>query len=138
QRIFNISILHFGLIAGFRLCYLTVLKKLLQNKSIGFNTLVIGNKTKAKNITAEIDQQTKSLGFKIVGFYDIDYQPKANDSLAETNTNSSLQAVIKNSQIEEVIVAIETSEHTLLKSLLDQLEECNVTVHIIPDVYDII
>src|SRR5690606_33175235 len=75
---------------------------------------------------------------KIVGFYDIDYQPKANDSLAETNTNSSLQAVIKNSQIEEVIVAIETSEHTLLKSLLDQLEECNVTVHIIPDVYDII
>lgn len=136
--IFKLSVLHLVVIMCIRLCYLTLIKKLLQNKKIGFNTLIIGNKTNAKKITNEINQQKKSLGFKIVGFFDID------SKLSETSLDStelasnSLKTAIKNSQIEEVIVAIETSEHVLLKSLLDELEECNVTVHIIPDVYDIV
>ncbi len=137
SRIFNLSILHLTIIACFRICYLTVIKKLLQNKTIGFNTLIIGDKANAKNITSEINQQKKSLGFKIVGFFDIDMLHYSLNKAGDNHSNS-LQVVIKNSQIEEVIIAIETSEHLLLKSLLDELEECNVTVHIIPDIYDII
>lgn len=139
-RVFKLSVLHLTVIICFRLCYLTTIKKLLQNRSIGFNTLIIGNKANAKKITAEINEQKKSLGFKIVGSFDIDSYVDRDMRLHsnDSKSNHSLKALIKTNQVEEVIVAIETSEHIRLKSLLDELEECNVTVHIIPDVYDIV
>ncbi|WP_154647942.1 sugar transferase [Pedobacter arcticus] len=132
--------LHFFLMAVLRLGYLSIIKKLIQKKIIGFNTLIIGNKANAKNIIDEINQQKKSLGFNIVGFFDIDKTTVSNHqlNLTELGNGSSIQNVIKENQIQEVIVAIETSQHLLLKSLLDQLETCEVTVHIIPDVYDIV
>ncbi len=138
--VFKFVALHFVVISLFRICYLSVIKKLLQNKTIGFNTLIIGNKSNAKNIIDEISQQKKSLGFNIVGFFNIDETSTRNHqlSLKELGNGNSLQTVIKENQIEEVIVAIETSQHLRLKPLLDQLEICNVTVHIIPDVYDIV
>lgn len=140
-RISKLGILHLFILLVFRLVYLTIIKKLLQNTTIGFNTLVIGNKAKAKNIIEEINQQKKSLGFKIIGFFNIDGKAHADDHLVnipELGHNTSVQEVIKTYQIEEVIIAVETSQHLLLKSLLDKLEQCKVTVHIIPDVYDII
>ncbi|HTN22090.1 MAG TPA: sugar transferase [Pelobium sp.] len=139
-HIFQLCLWHFIIISCFRLCYLTIIKKLLQHQKIGFNTLIIGNNENAKNIINEINQQKKSLGFRIVGFFDIDHQPKSANqlNLTELGANGSLENTIKENQIEEVIIAIETSQHLLLKSLLDKLETCNVTVHIIPDVYDIV
>jgi exopolysaccharide biosynthesis polyprenyl glycosylphosphotransferase len=139
-HIFQLCLWHFIIISCFRLCYLTIIKKLLQHQKIGFNTLIIGNNENAKNIINEINQQKKSLGFRIVGFFDIDHQLKSTNqlNLTELGANGSLENTIKENQIEEVIIAIETSQHLLLKSLLDKLETCNVTVHIIPDVYDIV
>nr|WP_294897734.1 sugar transferase [uncultured Pedobacter sp.] len=140
EHIFQLTAWHFIILACFRICYLTGIKKLLQNKKIGFNTLIIGINENAINISNEINQQKKSLGFKILGFFDIDNNrtPKNRLNLTLLGTNSALEETIKENHIEEVIIAIETSQHVLLKSLLDKLETCDVTVHIIPDVYDIV
>ncbi|HEX7367632.1 MAG TPA: sugar transferase, partial [Pelobium sp.] len=136
----KLAALHFVILAFFRLCYLTAIKKLIQNKKLGFNTLIIGSKINAKNIIDEINQQKKSLGFKIVGFFNIDAKETITQQfdLPELGKNSTLQQVITEHKIEEVIIAIETSQHLLLKSLLDELEDCNIIVHLIPDVYDIV
>lgn len=140
NRIFQFCFYHLFMIAGFRLLYLTCIKKLIQGKTIGFNTLIIGNNENAKNIIHEIHHQTKSLGFKIIGFIDADEQQTFNNKLALKNlgTTDRLVAIIEENEIEEVIIAIETSQHSQLKSLFNQLEECNVTIHVIPDIYDIV
>ena len=53
---------------------------------------------------------------------------------------SVLDQIIQENNIEEVIIAIETSEHDKLKSILDNLYEFQdkILVKIIPDMYDII
>ncbi len=140
SKIVRLSLLHFGILAVFRLSFLTTIKKLLQSRKIGFNTLIIGNNANAKNILDEINQQKKSLGFNIVGFYDVDTDGSSELqlNLPKFGVNEGLQLVLKQNEIEEVIIAVETSQHQLLKTLLDELEKHKVTVHIIPDVYDIV
>lgn len=135
--IFNIALCHFAVFSIFRLTYLTALKKLLQNATIGFNTVIIGNKQKADTILKEIAAQKKSLGFKILGFYDLEHSTFQEKNSGQTLTHQ-IPELIKLHQIEEIIIAIETSEHLRLKTLLDELEEHHVTIHIIPDVYDIV
>lgn len=139
-KVFRLCLLHFGVLTIFRLLFLTAIKKLLQNRKIGFNTLIIGNNLNAKNIVNEINQQKKSLGFKIVGFYDVDTDSTSEFQLDLPNFSAkkSLQLVLKESEIEEVIIAVETSQHQLLKKILNELENHRITVHIIPDVYDIV
>ena len=44
----------------------------------------------------------------------------------------------QNPDIEEVIIAIETSEHHLLNDIIVRLADKNVTIRIIPDMYDIL
>lgn len=123
-----------------RLVYLTVIKRFLQNEKIGFNTLIIGDNQKALNIYEEITQVKKSLGFKFIGFISLDERQEKLSKLPiqKLNNIETVVDTIKSYQIEEVILAIETSEHHQLKSILDELDQTDVIVNIIPDMYDIV
>ncbi|NDG53325.1 MAG: sugar transferase, partial [Flavobacteriia bacterium] len=46
--------------------------------------------------------------------------------------------IIKDKAIEDVIIAIESSEHHKIERILNELETINVYVKIIPDMYDIL
>ena len=46
--------------------------------------------------------------------------------------------IIKEYAIEDVIIAIESSEHHKIERILNELENINVYVKIIPDMYDIL
>ena len=135
-----IGYLHLIIIYFLRLIYLTVIKRYLQNGKIGFNTLIIGNNKKARNIYEEITQVKKSLGFKFVGY--ISLQESENNSISlpiqKLGAINDLIQTIKAHDIEEVILAIETSEHHKLKSILDELDQTEVIINIIPDMYDIV
>lgn len=60
--------------------------------------------------------------------------------LPRLGTLDDLPAVIREHQVEEVIIAIETSEHNLLRNILNTLFDFGeqVLVKIIPDMYDIL
>ena len=53
---------------------------------------------------------------------------------------SNLSEIIEKENIEEVIVAVETSEHNKIKTILDTLFDYsdNILIKIIPDMYDIV
>src|SRR5205823_2035795 len=51
---------------------------------------------------------------------------------------SELESTIDEHRIEEVIVAVDSSEHHLLESILTRLSHRPVVVSVLPDLYDII
>ncbi|MCB0706743.1 MAG: sugar transferase [Saprospiraceae bacterium] len=138
---FTLFILHFGFTATVRMILLTRASRKLKAGKVSFRTLIIGGNQNAVDLFLEINNRKKRLGYEFVGFLDANgnqendlgaYLPRLGDI-------SDLDPIIRNQNMEEVIIAIETSEHNRLKEILNSLFDYSdkILVKIIPDMYDI-
>ena len=131
---------HFIITSFFRFLLTTRTALRIHNKIIGFNTLIIGSNEKAELLFKELENEQKSSGHILLGFLNVDN--KKNHLLDKyiTHLGSFEQAkqIIKDKAIEDVIIAIESSEHHKIERILNELETINVYVKIIPDMYDIL
>ncbi len=134
--------LHFILTALARMILLTRATRRLKEGKVAFNTLIIGGNQKAVSLFKEINEMPKKLGHRFIGFIDTNgsSQNALADSLRNLGHISDIGQVIEEKEIEEVIVAIETSEHDKLKGIFDTLFDYDhsVLIKIIPDMYDIL
>jgi exopolysaccharide biosynthesis polyprenyl glycosylphosphotransferase len=138
---FALFILHFGFTATVRMILLTRASRRLKAGKVSFRTLIIGGNQRALDLYEEINNREKRLGYQFVGFL------RAKDSgpttlsahLSELGTIDTLAEIIREESIEEVIIAIETSEHNRLKEIMNILFDFGekLLVKIIPDMYDI-
>lgn len=135
-------LLHFFFTAIIRMILLTRASRQLKAGKVAFDTLIIGGNKNAVELYKEITSQEKSLGYGFVGF--IDANGKSTNELKEKlpllGKIEDLAQVIKDNNIEEVIIAIETSEHNRLREIMNILFDFDRTllVKIIPDMYDIL
>lgn len=131
---------HFTLtfIPRFILSTITAVK--VHSKKIGFNTLIIGSNEKAVELFNEISSTKPYSGEKFQGYVTVGSKTEhlLDEELKCLGHFEELQDIISNHEIEDVIIAVESSEHHLLESVLTELEDLNVTVKIIPDMYDIL
>lgn len=128
----------FTLIA--RLVVLSRVKSNLVHGRAGFNTLIIGGNDKAINIYKQILDSPKVLGNIFKGFI---YSSKEASNgmshyLPQLGHLGELESIIDTNNIEEVIVAVDSSEHHLLENILTRLSYRPVVVKVLPDLYDII
>ena len=134
--------LHFLLTATFRMVLLTRASRRLKAGRVTFNTLLIGGNQNALDLYDDISGQKKGLGYKFLGFIDTDGEAGQALSLRlpRLGTVTDLAAVVRANSIEEVIIAIETSEHNRLRDILNTLFDFGdqLMVRIIPDMYDIL
>ncbi len=134
--------LQFGFIIFYRLIYLTFISSRLKNGRVGFNTLIIGGDQSAVKLFKEITSLHYSLGHRFVGFIHSNgtSSNELNKYLPEVGGLKNIQYVIENLKIEEVLIAIESTEHEKLKSILDVLFEFGdkLIIRTIPDTYDIL
>jgi exopolysaccharide biosynthesis polyprenyl glycosylphosphotransferase len=134
--------LHFFLTVVMRMVLLTRAKHRLQNGKVSFTTLLIGGNQSALDLYLDITQRPKSLGNRFVGYLDGNGAEEGPIAayLPRLGSLDDLDAVIRAQNIEEVIIAIETSEHNRLRDLLNVLFDFGeqVLVRIIPDMYDIL
>jgi hypothetical protein len=63
---------------------------------------------------------------------------KLDGSLQHLGQYTELRNLIQKNNVEEVIIAIESSEHENIGKIINQLEDSPVIVKIIPDMYDIL
>ncbi len=123
-----------------RIIILNRAKRRMKTGRFGFQTLIIGGNQRAVGLYNEINHSKKVLGYKFVGF--IDTNGNSTNGLSSYIPNlgklQSLGDVLKNSSIDEVIIAIETSEHNRIHDIINQLAGKNVVIKIIPDMYDIL
>jgi len=134
--------LHFLLTATMRMIILTRASRRLKAGLVTFNTLLVGGNQNALDLYLDIKGRKKGLGNKFVGYIDTnggEGQVLA-EHLPKLGKLDDLDSVIREHDIEEVIIAIETSEHNRLRDILNVLFDFGeqVLVKIIPDMYDIL
>jgi exopolysaccharide biosynthesis polyprenyl glycosylphosphotransferase len=123
-----------------RLIMLNMVKRRLQSGRVGFRTLIIGGNAKAIDIYKRIMDSPVKLGNSFIGFTysNLEASNGMSHFLPQLGPLSQLEAVIDDHDIEEVIVAVDSSEHHLLEQLLTRLSHRAVVVKVLPDLYDII
>ncbi|MCK9324528.1 MAG: sugar transferase [Bacteroidales bacterium] len=123
-----------------RLIFTTNAAHRIQNRIYGFPTLLIGSGKRAESLFLEMENQPRSTGNQFVGFISVMNHEKylMEKHLPHLGTLRDLKNLLTNQKIEEVILAIESSEHDLLKKIISKLEYRNITIKVIPDMYDIL
>lgn len=140
RSIITLFCIHLALTSSIRMILLTRASNRLKAGVVAFNTLLIGDGDRAIDLLKDINSRKKGLGYRIVGY--------VGDSSGETQkllpinklgSIDDLSSVIEAHNIEEVIIAIETSYHSKLRQILNVLfdYEEKVLVKVIPDMYDI-
>ena len=140
QFFFALFIFHLFFTALFRFILTSRTAYKIHNKIIGFNTIIIGSNGNAISIYHEIENQEKSSGNKFIGFVNVegydDY--KLSPFLPHVGELKDLQRIVKEMNVEEVIIAIEHSENHTIENIITQLEDTNVVIKIIPVMQDIL
>ena len=104
-----------------------------------FRTLVIGGNERAVQTIEEMRQLRKDPGFDFIGFIQANGSDTQLKSLMPNlGKVGDLDRVVREYAIQEVIIAIGSSDHAILESVLNKLENSPVEVRIIPDIYDIL
>ncbi|MBU2019535.1 MAG: sugar transferase [Bacteroidetes bacterium] len=131
--------IHLTSMLFFRIWLVSWIVHQIHKRKYGFKTLLIGGSEKAMSILQEIKNLPKGIGNEIVGFVNLN----GVDRLPEKEIPyfghiDSLEKVMMEHQFEEVIIALESTEHERLRSILARVDNGNVKIKIISDMYDIL
>ncbi len=112
----------------------------IKNRLLGFNTIIIGSNKRALELFQKLKNAKKSAGFKFLGFVKVN---KNNDHLLEDylpalGNLDNLREIINEYKVEDVIIAIETTEHDKIEQILNILSITDVNIKIIPSMYDVL
>lgn len=138
---FYLFTFHFILTFSFRFILTSRTVSRIQNRKIGFPTIIIGSNKKAQKLYKEMEAEKKSYGNMFIGFIPLDKKSenaRMEKYLPCLGHVKDLKRIIHEHQVEEAIIAIESSEHASLESVISELEGMDVLIKIIPDMYDIL
>ncbi len=132
--------LHFLITAIGRFLISTQTKRAIQAGRVSFPTILVGGNQKAFDLYSELQEEKKSLGYRFIGYISLNggHETVFNNHIPCLGNVKDIRQLVRDHQVIEVILAIESSEHHLLKEILNELEGVHVSVRIIPDLYDII
>jgi len=130
---------HWSMTLFGRLVITTRTVKKIHSGKWSFPTIVIGGNERAVKTYEEIQGLRKHPGYDFKGFV----QANGSDTqlsafMPNLGKVDRLESLIREHEIQEVIIAIGSSDHAILESVLNVLEGWPVEVRIIPDIYDIL
>ena len=103
------------------------------------NTIIVGWSEKARELFDRV-QMYPALGHRIVGFVPAAGE-RSQDAYKEVpifHSLSQLPGIIDDHQVKDVLIALESSEHNRLLSVIALCNSHELSLKIIPDLYDII
>jgi exopolysaccharide biosynthesis polyprenyl glycosylphosphotransferase len=123
-----------------RLVITTITTHKVHEGIIGFNTLLIGSNSKAFDAWREVVTQKKSSGNKFIGFVSVNGSSKnvLSKYLPHLGKIDDIEKIISEKRVEEVIIAIEYSEHDMINLIINKLINIDVEIKAIPSMYDIL
>lgn len=132
--------LHFFITATTRFIITTITGHKIKTRKMGFKTLLVGSNRNALNLYNELQNAKESQGNLFIGFIHVDHNNGhlLKGILPHLGSVNDLRSIIETMKVEEVIIAIESSEHENIGRILNLLEDTTVIVKIIPDMYDIL
>jgi len=115
-----------------------IVRKIHDGKN-GFRTLLIGGSEKAVSIYNEILQLPKGNGNQFVGFVNLNGIDKLlENEVPYLGHADELEKIIAKNELDEVIIALESTEHERLQSIISRIDSGNIRIKILSDMYDLI
>lgn len=132
-------IIHFFITALFRYILTAKTVRRIHAREIGFNTLIIGGNEKALATYEEISNSKNHGGNIFKGFIKTNGKDNVIENIMpQLGTMDNIHMIIQDYDIEEIIIAVETTEHQKLQEILNELEGYQIIIKTIPDMYDIL
>ena len=112
----------------------------IRAKKIGFNTLIVGSNDNACAIFKEIEEEVKPSGRRLIGFLNVydKKEYKLAEYLPRLGSYREIEQIVKEKNVEEVIIAIERSEVETMKVMLSVVDTTDANVKIIPAMQDLV
>ena len=139
-------VVHFVLTYCCRLVQTSATVRRVHNRQLGFPTLLIGSHSKAYQTYLDLENQERYSGNIFAGFVEVEGTPSTQSCesrlaavMPRLGTTADVPRLIAEHRIEEVIIAVEDTEHTQIQQILRTLDGCGqVIIKITPDARDII
>ncbi len=142
QSFLTLLSLHFLLTATLRFILSTRTNSRIHQRTIGFNTIIVGSNENALKLFEEIHGLKKGSGSLFVGFVHVDdkngFSEQLKQQLPHLGEFKDIRQIIISNNVEEIIIAIESWEHEYLSKIINDLSDIGVVIKIIPDMYDIL
>lgn len=112
----------------------------LQKRIIGYPTLIVGSNQKAVNLYERLSSKPKIHGNHFIGFVAINNNIKflIEKNIPHLGNYTEIEGIVKEYGIEEIVIAVESSEHHKVQSVLSRLDLLPVFIKLIPDTFDIL
>jgi exopolysaccharide biosynthesis polyprenyl glycosylphosphotransferase len=140
QSFITLFAFQFGLTYLGRIIITSCVKHNIHTGKICFNTLIVGSNDNAVAIFKEIQDQVKPTGQRFVGFVNV-YQQEhymLSEFLPHLGSVSDLVKIIRENDVEEVIIAIERSEKDCVNIILSVMNQTRAEIEIIPKMQDLV
>jgi hypothetical protein len=136
----TLFLLQFGITFTVRFIITTITARKIKRRKIGFNTIIIGSSQKAVSLFNELESEKLSQGYKFIGFVHVDNTNGKyfKEQLPHLGGIEEVGKIIDDNKIEEVLIAIESSEHDFIGRIINDLEDKDIIIKIMPDMYDIL
>ncbi|MBM3418373.1 MAG: sugar transferase [Bacteroidetes bacterium] len=121
-----------------RLIIVTLLISSIRKKGSGFKTLIIGGNEKALDLFQEISTHPKNVN-DFIGFVNVNGKDRLLEPyISYLGHEKNLESVMLNTHIEEIIIAIEATEHDRLKNILLRIDDGKKRIKLLPDTFEIL
>jgi exopolysaccharide biosynthesis polyprenyl glycosylphosphotransferase len=139
RSLLTLALLHFSFTFFSRLVITSILVRRIHLRKDGFKTLLIGGSEKAVAIYQEIEGIEKGGGNQFVGFVNLNGIDKLLEhKMPYLGHVDQLEQIIADNHVEEIIIALESTEHERLKTIISRINGENIVIKVLPDMYDIL
>jgi len=137
---FTLFLLHFTLTLIPRMIITGRTVRLVHQRKVGFKTVMIGSNENAVDVYRDILEQKKSSGHEILGFINIHEKEhyQLQDHIPHLGGHDHMERILRKLKVEEVIIALEPSEHGMLGDIVNRLSLLDIRISAIPSMTDIL
>ncbi len=119
-----------------RLAYRTMLKRLTLSGVVARDALIVGSFQQSRELYDQV-LQFPMLGFRIVGYVSSE-AIEEKTRVPHLGSTDDLERILTDTAVQEVLVALPSSEHDRLLDIIGRCSAFNVKIKIRPDMYVII
>jgi exopolysaccharide biosynthesis polyprenyl glycosylphosphotransferase len=139
QAFIALFLIHFSYTFIPRFIFVSIQVYRIQHRKDGFKTILLGGSEKAVGVYKEIQSAKKSGGSQFIGFVNLNgIDTLLKDELPYLGHLDSLDEIIQKHDLEEVIIALESTEHKRLNAIIARFTGSGIRIKVLPDMYDIL
>lgn len=137
---FTLFVLHFSFTLLPRMILTGSTVRKVHQRKIGFKTVMIGSNENAVDVYMDILDQKKSSGHVVLGFINVRHKEhyQLQDHITHLGGYQNMEAILRDQHVEEVIIALEPSEHDRINDIINRLSLLDVRISAIPSMTDIL